>query len=351
MYMLDGGYQSVMCFFLPYLLFAPANTNTDNGNNVNDYKQFGVYVANATIVVVNTYILLNTYRWDWFMVLITTISTLLIFLWTGAYTSFTASFTFYGGAKHCYGQLSFWAMFLLTVIVCLLPRFTIKSFQKMFRPRDIDIVREQLRQGRFDYLKNVDPEVAGIVSPTEKNGVVADSASSSEISKPSDHARNGSANPMSQDDDRRPIYPPSLAHTQTTSGHPYSPQGSDGTAEIHSHRASLDRAFGPINPSEPSRASLDVNSAYTGAARPPPISPIESSGVSGSSPRISIDRPRPSFDRLRTSMDMSRTRPSFEASHDFTSAAYLQKVESSHSGYHTPTQGSGLRNDSSPHLS
>jgi len=45
--------------------------------------------------------------------------------------------------------------------------------------------------------------------------------------------------------------------------------------------------------------------------------------------RPSIDRARPSYDRIRMSMD--RVRPSLEASNDFTSAARLSRIESSHS--------------------
>jgi phospholipid-translocating ATPase len=42
----------------------------------------------------------------------------------------------------------------------------------------------------------------------------------------------------------------------------------------------------------------------------------------------STDRMRRSFDRTRMSMD--RVRPSFEATDDFTSAAMLTRMESSH---------------------
>ncbi|KAH0016405.1 aminophospholipid-translocating P4-type ATPase, partial [Aureobasidium melanogenum] len=46
-YMVDGFYQSLICFFLPYLLFQPANFNTESGRNVNDYQRIGVYIANS----------------------------------------------------------------------------------------------------------------------------------------------------------------------------------------------------------------------------------------------------------------------------------------------------------------
>ncbi|KAG9815854.1 aminophospholipid-translocating P4-type ATPase, partial [Aureobasidium melanogenum] len=48
-YMVDGFYQSLICFFLPYLLFQPANFNTESGRNVNDYQRIGVYIANSIV--------------------------------------------------------------------------------------------------------------------------------------------------------------------------------------------------------------------------------------------------------------------------------------------------------------
>ena len=272
--MFDGVYQSVICFFMPYLLFRAANFVTHDGLDINDTKRIGVYVANAVIVVVNVYILLNTYKWDWLMVLLVSISILLIWFWTGVYTAFTASTQFYKAAPEVYGQLSFWALSLLTVIICLLPRFTIKAFQKIFLPLDVDIIREQVRQGKFSYLDRYEAYVPHAKVP---------SASSSDLSQP---LKGHPERRVSMEEDQRPIYPPSVAATGTTRN-ARSQNGSDGT-EYTRHKTSLEQ---PTRPS--------------------------------------FDRPRPSFDRLRSSMD--QVRPSFEASNHFTSAALLTRMESSHS--------------------
>ena len=76
LYMFDGLYQSVICFYFTYSLFSAANFVTEDGRTVNDYKRLGVYIVSPAVVVVNLYILINTSRWDWFMVLITAISIL-----------------------------------------------------------------------------------------------------------------------------------------------------------------------------------------------------------------------------------------------------------------------------------
>ena len=275
----DGVYQSLICFFMPYLLFAPATFNSESGLSVEDNKRIGVYTASATIVVVNVYILLNTYRWDWLMLLLVSISILLIWFWTGVYTATSSSDQFYKAAPQVYGQLSFWVLSLLTVSICLLPRFTVKSFQKIFLPLDVDVVREQIRQGKFKYLDKYEAYVPPGKLP---------SASSSDVSQPAKGA-GGTQTPLEEDE--RPIYPPSVAPTGTTHN-PRSQTGSDGT-DYTGHKLSLE------------------------------------------APRPSFDRPRPSYDRMRSSMD--QIRPSYEASNDFTSAALLTRMESSHSDtLHSP---------------
>lgn len=271
--MFDGLYQSVICFYMAYLAFRPGNFVSDNGLNIDDRERFGVYIAPAAVIAINFYILLNTYRWDWLMALLVWISILLVWFWTGVYSAFKSSEYFYKAAAEVFAQPTFWAVTSLSVILALLPRFSIKFIQKVYFPYDVDIVREQVRQGKFDYLNQT--------NGSEDSMSKGSSTTSSDIAKPSKHTHYPSI-----DEDQRPIYPPSVAPTSITQT-THNQNGSDGT-EFTRHRSSLD----------------------------PPIRP-------------SIDRARPSFDRVRASMD--RIRPSYEQSNDFTSAALLTRLESSHS--------------------
>ncbi|MCJ1311264.1 hypothetical protein MMC25_004935 [Agyrium rufum] len=305
LYMSDGIYQSAICFFLPYLFYLPSQAATSNGLQINDQERLGVYVGSAAVVVVNVYILMNTYRWDWLMLLLVAISILLIWLWTGIYSSLTYSQFFYGAATQVYGQLSYWVTILLVIIACLLPRFAIKSLQKVFRPYDVDIIREQVRLGKFAYLKESDPASAAKsaiygsspAAPVNSHSATAATSADAAMFSANGHnsnkmnsERGGNNNSRSThpnasyDSDFRPFYPASLAQTATTSQQ----AGSDGT-DSTGHRLSLEQ---------------------------PPA-------------RASMDRPRPSFERVR--MSMGEIRPSFEQSRDFTSAAYLTRVESSNS--------------------
>jgi phospholipid-translocating ATPase len=258
---------------MAYCLFFPANAVTDNGLSIDDRERFGAYVAPAAVIAINTYILLNTYRWDWLMFLLVVVSILLVWFWTGVYSAFKSSEFFYKAAPQVFAQPTFWAVTALSVILSLLPRFCIKTIQKIYFPYDVDIVREQVRQGKFAYL-----DVGG--SP--EDSMSKESTTSSDIAKPSKHAYYPSV-----DEDQRPIYPPSVAATANTHN-TRSHAGSDGT-DFTRHRTSIEQR--PVRPS--------------------------------------MDRARPSFDRMRQSMD--RIRPSFEQSNDFTSAALLTRLESSHS--------------------
>lgn len=286
--MFDGIYQSVISFFIPFLMFRLATAVTTDGLDASDRLHFGTYVAHPAVLTINAYILMNTYQWDWIMLLVIFISDIFIFLWTGIYTSFTSSAMFYGVAKHVYAQPTFWAAFCLTPVMCILPRFTAKAIQKIYFPLDIDIIREQNRMGGFSHL-GIGP--ASVV-PDANDPKTTESDSSKSSRKPQHQAF------ASIDEDRRPIYPPST--TTRATGPQHSQNGSDSTGYT-------------VN-----RYSLDV-----------PDQIQEQPQQTTTTVRPSIDRARPSYDRIRASMD--HIRPSFEASDDFTSASRLSRIESSQS--------------------
>jgi phospholipid-translocating ATPase len=317
LYMFDGLYQSAICYFMAYLLFAPATFETESGRGVADRNRMGVYAACVSILVINSYILLNTYKWDWIMVLITSISILLIWAWTGIYSSFEASFQFYRAGQEVYGTLTFWALTLLIWVICLLPRFSIKFFQKYFRPLDVDVIREQVRQGKFDYLNSYEAYVPPKL--VDSSGTSSDQPE--EI--PADASKAQHLRYPSTTESQRPIYPPSEAPTRDTKP-PHSQTGSDGT--------------------DKTRPSLDVNRMpHRADQMQSPNSPTER--LRARPPRPSLERVRSSFERSRQSFE--RGRISFEASRDFTSAAYLTRMESSHSHGSpiTPTVTASRRRD------
>ena len=303
--MFDGFYQSAICYFMAYLLFEPATFEAENGRGLADRGRMGVYAACVSILVINSYIMLNTYNWDWIVSLVTAISILLIWAWTGIYSSFEASFQFYRAGQEVYSTLTFWCLTLLTWVICLLPRFSIKFFQKNYRPYDIDIVREQVRQGKFDYLNEYEAYVPPKLAPS--SGTSSDQPGETPIRETPPQQQQHLRYP-SVTESQRPIYPPSEAPTRDTK-HPQSQTGSDGTDRT---KPSFDISRMPVH--ERSESPVDrVRAPY---ARP------------------SLDRLRSSFERSRQSFEQGRT--SFEASRDFTSAGRLMRVESSYSNSGSP---------------
>ncbi|KAE8349388.1 hypothetical protein BDV28DRAFT_141361 [Aspergillus coremiiformis] len=272
LYMLDGFYQSIICFYMPYLLYSPATFQHSNGLDINDRTRMGVLVATSAVIASNTYIMLNSYRWDWLTTLVNVISSLLIFLWTGIYSSVSASAQFYNSAAQVYGALSFWVVLLLTVTICLLPRFTFKAFQKVFFPLDVDIIREQVTQGKFKFLDQYEAFVPPKAAAAAASGQLSDeSAASSELGKPMQPS-------MKQDpfSDDQQIYAPSVTPTFRTrqTHNARSQNGSNGTNYA---------------------SSLDTTQHY----HPQPVDYV----------RRSAERTRHSFDRVRHD---------FEANNEFT---------------------------------
>lgn len=173
--MIDGIYQSAVCYFFSYLVFFNGTFVNMNGLQINNREAYGVFTATAAIAACDFYVLINEYKWDWLFLLIVAISILLVFFWTGIYTQFTAAGFFYKAASQIYGSLPFWANTLLTVTVCLIPRFAAKAFKKMVHPRDIDLIREQVfQQHKFDNLRYEDEvDSKGITDEKSVGGVIS----------------------------------------------------------------------------------------------------------------------------------------------------------------------------------
>ena len=172
-YMLDGLYSSIICFFFPYLIWNNLNLGTfanQQGYTNNTLVEQGAYIAAPAILVVNTFVLINTARWDWLFVLIWFISNGLFWLWTGIYSQFEANVQFYGLANHVFGSLTFWACFALTTVAALLPRFCIIAYRSLYAPEDADIVREQVKLGYFgeDHAGPLQSDTSSDISKGQK---------------------------------------------------------------------------------------------------------------------------------------------------------------------------------------
>ena len=234
--MTDGIYQSVMCYFMPYLMYRPANFETMSGLNISDRTRIGCVVAACAILSTNFYVMFNSYNWDWLTVLINCISSLLLFFWTGVFTSGSLSYDFGGAAHEVYGTLNFWICLLLTIVMALLPRFVVKSVQKVFFPYDTDIIREQKSMGKFAYLDNYEQYVPPSIGSDAGN--TSDETGSTELGKPPQQT-------MKQEngytDDYQSVYPQFV----TPAGNFENPRSQDGSVTTTNYAPSIDRYHSP----------------------------------------------------------------------------------------------------------
>lgn len=138
----DGIFQSAIAFFFAYCVIFQGKFYTISGRDIAYRQGFGVLICHTAVFACNTYVLIRQYTWDWLSVVVYIISNLFVFAWTGIYTSALSSNFFYKSAAHVYGALDFWAYFLVSLIVCLLPRFCILAAKCIWFPSDVDVIRE-----------------------------------------------------------------------------------------------------------------------------------------------------------------------------------------------------------------
>lgn len=142
LFVLDGVYQSAVCFFLAYFTNQSLSTNGDPS----DKLQLGTAVAAYVIVSVNLYVGLNIRTWTWivFVVIIFSICSFLVYVPVYAQLPFT---TVSDVDIKLFAQPIFWLCFVLVAFANLLPKTVIKYLQTNYWPADADIVREVQKYG------------------------------------------------------------------------------------------------------------------------------------------------------------------------------------------------------------
>ncbi|KAJ7621473.1 phospholipid-transporting ATPase 1 [Roridomyces roridus] len=146
LYMLDGLYQSVVIYFIPYLIWTTGLAISWNGKGIDSLVDFGTTVAVAAIWAANTYVGMSTNYWTVLTWITVFGSSIVMMLWIVVY-SFFFSYNFIDEFIVLYGGLQFWATVLVTTFICLTPRFIVKYYATVYQPYDKDIVREMWVKG------------------------------------------------------------------------------------------------------------------------------------------------------------------------------------------------------------
>ena len=58
-YMVDGIYQSVVSFFIPYIFVILTVAASGNGLDIAERTRLGCYIAHPAVITINTYILIR----------------------------------------------------------------------------------------------------------------------------------------------------------------------------------------------------------------------------------------------------------------------------------------------------
>ncbi|KAI0643994.1 phospholipid-translocating P-type ATPase [Trametes meyenii] len=141
LYMLDGLYQSAVVFFIPYLVWTLDIAVSWNGKTIESLADFGTTVSVAAIIAANTYVGINTHYWTVITWVIVIGSSVVMLVWIAIYSAFD-SIDFNDEVVILFGEVTFWASVLFSVVIALGPRFVVKFFTSTYRPLDKDIVRE-----------------------------------------------------------------------------------------------------------------------------------------------------------------------------------------------------------------
>ncbi|GAA5923616.1 hypothetical protein JCM1841_001303 [Sporobolomyces salmonicolor] len=139
-FMLDGLYQSVIAFFVPYLVYLWSPTLSVTGRDFAVWE-FGTTVAACAVTAANLFVGLHIRYWTWMVFVIIIGSILSFHVWIAIYQNFQTYF-FENELIYLYGTLNFWMSMLLVQIIAIGPKYLWKYVQSAYYPQDSDIVRE-----------------------------------------------------------------------------------------------------------------------------------------------------------------------------------------------------------------
>lgn len=166
LYMSEGLYQSLVSFFLPYFTYLGTGFIHAQGLPMDHRFWMGFSVCTIAVLSSNFYILLNQSRWDVISLTANGVSNLIVFLWSAIYSSILGSGELYKLAPQMLGASSYWSVIFLGITLCLLPHYIYLSAQKLFRPTDVDIVCEKLKNGEYDSVAPISEENSGLTAVT-----------------------------------------------------------------------------------------------------------------------------------------------------------------------------------------
>lgn len=158
LYMLDGCYQSLVCFFISYFIFYDSAPMA-NGHDAS-LMQIGTLAASLAVFNANIYMGFLMLHWTWISHFVVWGSIIVFYVVVMVYSTFQDS-TLAGIVSELYSSPASWLALPISVVACLLPRYLVKFVNKLVRPRDVDLIREVVKYKSPEwayYRKDADPD-------------------------------------------------------------------------------------------------------------------------------------------------------------------------------------------------
>lgn len=145
---LDGAWQSAMCFLLPYLIYGVAGgAQAATGGHTTYLYQLGNMMAACVVIAANTSVAFNARTWNVVTAVAYALSILGFFVipyLVDRIAKPTSDFTwdYYQLGEPMFRTPLFWLTLLVTVMAAFLPRFIMRAAHELFSPDSVDVIRE-----------------------------------------------------------------------------------------------------------------------------------------------------------------------------------------------------------------
>lgn len=154
-YSLEGVYQSILCFLIPY--FSYRIGTVEQSGRVQDMYEMGLAMAVVSIAQANIFAAVVSQSFSGFHALFIWGSVLLIFVYSAMYALLPRALSQanpnYEFTRNVMATATFWAVILLTIVCCNLPRLIARYVRRTYYPKDLDILQEICQ------MQNMDPRV------------------------------------------------------------------------------------------------------------------------------------------------------------------------------------------------
>ncbi|KAI7855771.1 hypothetical protein BDC45DRAFT_438448 [Circinella umbellata] len=138
--MFDSIYQSVVCFFFPYMLLIGGGVDPI-GLDQNSMYEIGTLVSSIAVCVANFFVAASLYSFTWIQIGVIALSILVYYAFVCIYAQFN-TFIFAGHSR-VFATGMYWLIFILTIVACFIPRFIALHLLHQYKPYDNDIIREK----------------------------------------------------------------------------------------------------------------------------------------------------------------------------------------------------------------